>query len=89
MSYGCTFYKQAMTEKATGLFIYFAYPYHSWERGTNENINLPLRELFPKQKKFVNITQETIEAAVTLTNNLLRKKHNYLTPYEVFHDRNI
>lgn len=82
---GSTFFEHEMTEKETGLFIYFAYPYHSWERGTNENANGLLRQFFPKKSKFANITQETIEKTVRLINNRPRKRHNYLTPREVFY----
>ncbi len=40
---GSAFSEHETTEKRTGLTIYFAYPYHSWERGTNENANGLLR----------------------------------------------
>ncbi len=86
---GATFFEYETTEKETGLDIYFAYPYHSWERGTNENTNGLLREFFPEKSKFANIEQEQIEKAVKLINNRPRKRHDYLTPYEVFHSRNI
>lgn len=86
---GSTFFEYEMTEKETGMDIYFAYPYHSWERGSNENANGLLRQFFPKKSKFANITQETIEKAVESINNRPRKRHNYLTPYEVFHNRKI
>ena len=86
---GFAFSEHEMTEKETGLDIYFAYPYHSWERGTNENTNGLLREFFPKKSKFANIKQEAIEKAVKLINNRPRKRHDYLTPYEVFHHRKI
>jgi IS30 family transposase len=86
---GSTFFEYEMTERETGLEIYFAYPYHSWERGSNENANGLLRQFFPKKSKFANITQEEIEKAVRSINNRPRKRHGYLTPYEVFHNRKI
>jgi len=71
--------------KKTGVDIYFAWPYHSWERGCNENTNGLLRQFFPKGSPFVNIQQEDIERAVRLINNRPRKRLNYLTPSEVFY----
>jgi len=84
---GSTFAEHEMTEKETGMDIYFAYPYHSWERGSNENTNGLLRQFFPKKSMFANITQETIEKAVKLINNRPRKRLNYLTPREVFYGK--
>ena len=65
--------------------IFFAHPYHSWERGCNENFNGLLRQFFPKKSSFVNIRQEDIDRAIKLLNNRPRKRLNYLTPAEVFH----
>lgn len=81
---GTTFSWHDMTEKKTGIAIYFAYPYHSWERGTNENCNGLLRQFFPKQSAFAMITQEDIDEACDLINTRPRKRLNYLTPNEVF-----
>lgn len=81
---GGTFAEHEMTEKKTGMIIYFAHPYHSWERGTNENCNGLLRQFFPKKSAFANVTQEAIDEACGLINNRPRKRHNYLTPKEVF-----
>lgn len=64
--------------------IYFAYPYHSWERGTNENTNGLLRQFFPKGTDFTKITDFELQAAVKLINNRPRKRLNYHTPKEVF-----
>jgi IS30 family transposase len=75
-----------MTKKKTGIEVYFANPYHSWERGTNENTNGLLRQFFPKKSSFAMITQEQIEKAVRLINNRPRKRLNYLTPTEVFNN---
>ena len=51
-------------EKQTGMTIYFAYPYHSWERGTNENTNGLLRQYFPKGSPFATITNTDVQRAV-------------------------
>ena len=71
-------------EKMIGLEVYFAYPYHSWERGTNENTNGLLRFFFPKGTYFEDIAQKDIVKAVKLINNRPRKRLSYLTPDEVF-----
>jgi IS30 family transposase len=81
---GSEFAEYELTGKHTGLEIYFAYPYHSWERGSNENCNGLLRQFFPKGSKFANIKQEQIEAATELINHRPRKRHGYLTPTEIF-----
>lgn len=85
---GTTFSEHQMTEKQTGIEIYFANPYHSWERGANENCNGLLRQFFPKKSFFATITQENINQAVSLINNRPRKRHNYLTPKEIFCQNN-
>jgi len=81
---GVTFSDYEMTEKKTGIIIYFAHPYHSWERGTNENCNGLLRQFFPKKSAFAMITQKEIDRVVSLINNRPRKRLGYLTPNEVF-----
>ncbi|NCB20578.1 MAG: IS30 family transposase [Clostridia bacterium] len=82
---GVTFSEHELTEINTGIDIYFANPYHSWERGCNENFNGLLRQFFPKKSSFANIEQEDIERAVKLINNRPRKRLGYRTPAEVFH----
>jgi transposase, IS30 family len=81
---GSEFAEYELTGRHTGLSIYFAYPYHSWERGCNENANGLLRQFFPKGSKFANIKQQQIEAATELINHRPRKRHGYLTPTEIF-----
>jgi transposase, IS30 family len=70
-------------ERHTGMTIYFAHPYHSWERGTNENTNGLLRYFFPKQSSFAALTQEDIDQAVRLLNTRPRKRHGYVSPAEL------
>ena len=64
--------------------IYFAFPYHSWERGTNENTNGLLRQYYPKKAVRGKITESDIKLIEDKLNNRPRKRLNYLTPYEVF-----
>ncbi len=82
---GNTFAKHESLEEKIGISIYFALPYHSWERGTNENTNGLLRQYYPKKSMFGNITKKDLDKKVKLINNRPRKRLGYLTPYEVFH----
>lgn len=84
---GSTFADHELIERNTGINIYFAFPYHSWERGCNENFNGLLRQFFSKKSSFANIKQEDIEKAVRLINNRPRKRLNYKTPIEVFYEK--
>ena len=63
---------------------YFAHPYHSWERGTNENTNGLIRWYFPKGTDFGRISDEEIKAVETALNNRPRKRLGWLTPLEAF-----
>ncbi|GAC42814.1 transposase and inactivated derivative, partial [Paenibacillus popilliae ATCC 14706] len=46
----------ASLEATHGVQVYFADPYSSWQRGSNENANGLLREFFPKGTDFAQIT---------------------------------
>jgi transposase, IS30 family len=81
---GSEFSDHERLERFSGIPVYFAYPYHSWERGTNENTNGLLREFFPKKMNFASLRQQDVEKVVTLINHRPRKRLGYLTPYEVF-----
>lgn len=67
-------------ERHTGIRTYFAHPYHSWERGTNENFNGLLRQFFPKQMRFAGVTQKQVDLAANLLNTRPRKRHGYVSP---------
>lgn len=81
---GTEFSEHELIERETKMQIYFAYPYHSWERGTNENTNGLLRQFFPKKSMFATLEQKDVDEKVELINNRPRKRLDYLTPYEVF-----
>jgi IS30 family transposase len=64
--------------------FYFAKPYHSWERGANENTNGLIRQYFPKSSSFENISDLDVLRVQEILNNRPRKKLNFLTPNEFF-----
>lgn len=67
-----------------GIDYFFAKPYHSWERGANENLNGLVRQYFPKMTNFESITQEEINRVINILNNRPRKRFQFKTPNEVF-----
>lgn len=64
---------------------YFAKPYHSWERGANENLNGLVRQYFPKWISFERITQQRVDQVVNILNQRPRKRFGYQSPEEVFY----
>ena len=72
-------------EKETGISCYFAHPYASYERGSNENTNGLLRRYFPKGTDFDKIKDRDSKRAEYLINSRPRKRLGGLTPYGVFY----
>jgi IS30 family transposase len=64
--------------------VYFAHPYHSWERGLNENTNGLIRQYFTKGSSFENITDDEVEAVMNKLNHRPRKTLKFKTPHAVF-----
>ena len=64
--------------------FYFAKPYHSWQRGANENLNGLVRQYFPKGSSFENLTQTAVKEAENILNNRPRKRFGFRTPNEVY-----
>ena len=81
---GIEFYDWERLEKKSEMIVYFAYPYHFWERGTNENTNGLLRQYFPKTMDFNLITPEELARIVRKLNNRERKRLGFLSPRHVF-----
>lgn len=71
-------------EKRSRMMIYFAYPYHFWERGSNENTNGLLRQYFPKTMDFNLIKPDELAHAVRKLNDRERKRLGFLSPRHVF-----
>jgi IS30 family transposase len=74
-------------EKELSLECFFAHPYCSQERGSNENTNGLFRRYFPKKTDFAKITDQEIAKVEYLINSRPRKRHCGLTPYEVFYQK--
>ena len=81
---GKEFSKHEDIEESTGMTVYFARAYASWQRGTNENTNGLLRQFIPKGTNFNTVGEEELERYVNLINNRPRKRLNWKSPNQVF-----
>jgi IS30 family transposase len=63
---------------------YFAHPYHSWERGLNENTNGLIRQYFPKGLDLSDIADAEIQAVMDKINNRPRNCLGFKTPNQLF-----
>ncbi len=79
---GTEFHGYRKVEKKTGVAIYFCTPYHSWERGTNENTNGLIRQYLPKRQTMKGLTQARCNSIAGKLNRRPRKRHGFLTPLE-------
>lgn len=64
------------------LDFYFARPYHSWERGSNENLNGLIRQYIPKGSSLENINDEDLFWIQYKLNHRPRKRLGYLSPHQ-------
>lgn len=64
--------------------IYYAHPYSSFERGTNENWNGIVRRFIPKGSSFEQLTERDMVRISGYINTLPRKRHRYKTPQELW-----
>lgn len=80
---GTEFHGYRDIERATNVRFYFATPYHSWERGTNENTNGLIRQYIPKRSSMMHLNQARCEAIAVALNNRPRKRHGYFSPIEI------
>jgi IS30 family transposase len=66
--------------------IYFAHPYHSWERGLNENTNGLIRQYVPKKSEINTTTQNQLEPIMNKLNFRPRKSLNFDSPADIFYN---
>lgn len=81
---GKEFAQHKSMAQALGVGFYFARPYHSWERGANENLNGLIRQYIPKGTDFSTISENTLANIEHKLNNRPRKNLGFLTPLEYF-----
>jgi IS30 family transposase len=81
---GTEFHQYKKIEKSTGAKFYFANPYHSWERGLNENTNGLIRQYLPKGVSMKDITQKDCDNIAMKLNRRPRKCLNMETPEAVY-----
>jgi IS30 family transposase len=81
---GSEFMEHRFITNATGISIYFAHPYSSWERGANENVNGLLRAYLPKRTNISCLTQQELDDIAWELNNRPRKRLGWRTPMEMY-----
>jgi transposase, IS30 family len=80
---GSEFIEHQELGRRLGFKTFFANPYSSWERGTNENTNGLLRQYFPKGTDLSKLSYQRVAKIAAKLNNRPRKCLNYRTPAEV------
>ena len=83
---GSEFSMWASISKYLGITIYFAHPYSSWERGSNENCNKLLRIFLPKSCNINSYSEEYVMQANDLINMKIRKILGYKSSLDLFND---
>ena len=84
---GKEFAEHLQLSQSLDLEIYFALPYRSWQRGTNENSNGLLRQFFPKGTDFSRISHPEVARVEELLNERPRRRLGYRTPAEILPKR--
>ena len=81
---GTEFHQYHEIEDRCDTLFYFANPYHSWERGSNENINGLIRQYLPKTESMKDLTQQQCDNVAQALKRP-RKRFNYKTPEEMYY----
>ena len=83
---GTEFHNYQRIEARTRALFYFARPYHSWERGSNENANGLIRQYLPKGTSMVALTQRQCNSIAHKLNTRPRKRYGFKTPLECYYE---
>ncbi|MFM2112328.1 MAG: hypothetical protein RLZZ271_988 [Pseudomonadota bacterium] len=82
---GKEFAYHQMVDQTLGIQTYFADPYSSWQRGSNENFNGLLRQYIPKKRRMDTVSDEELAMIQNRLNHRPRKRLGFKTPHEVFY----
>ena len=69
-------------EKLLDVRIYFCHPYHSWEKGSIENVNKAIRKFIPKGSSLVHYSRDEVQTVEDFLNDRYLKCLRYATPRE-------
>lgn len=83
---GTEFHGYEELEQRFPIICYFATPYHSWERGSNENLNGLFRQYVPRGTSMKSLTQTDCDQIANQLNSRPRKRLGFKTPNEVYFD---
>ncbi len=83
---GTEFHQYKEIENKHHVKFYFATPYHSWERGANENVNGLIRQYLPKGTSMAHLTQKKCDWIANQLNNRPRKRLNFKSPQELINE---
>lgn len=84
---GTEFHQYQRIEQECETKFYFANPFHSWERGSNENINGLIRQYLPKTKSMEQLTQQQCDVIAAKLNSRPRKRYDFKSPEEIYFDK--
>jgi IS30 family transposase len=84
---GTEFHSYKDIESQTSVTCFFATPYHSWERGTNENTNGLIRQYLPKKTCMKQISQDDCDRIAYQLNTRPRKRYGYRTPEQLYYGK--
>jgi len=83
---GTEFHDYKGIEARTKVLFYFARPYHSWERGSNENANGLIRQYLPKGASMCGLSQQQCNSIARKLNTRPRKRLGFRAPLECFNE---
>lgn len=76
--------RHKLVTKRLGVFVYFARPFHAWEKGAVENFNGLLRQYIPKRQNLETVTEQQVKSYQYKINNRPRAKLNFDSPKLAF-----